>query len=193
MTTQALFSYEHWTHLLDQSYLMASAAEVHGLIAGLLSGGASADGAQMLPVLYDFLNDGQALSPEAQDEISQLIQQTLAGLAQSDYSFALLLPEDDETLASRLEAMVEWVQSFLVGFAIKQAELTMCSADVKEAVQQLSEMTHIDPHALDDSSPEDNEESYFLVLEHIRLMVLTCFHEIVPQVTQTDSQPKTLH
>ncbi|WP_419571540.1 UPF0149 family protein [Rheinheimera sp.] len=193
MNQDALRSYDYWTSLLDQSHLMASAAEVHGLIAGLLSAGVNAEATQILPVLDDFLNDGQALSHEAKTEISELIAQTSASLAQTDYSFALLLPSDDDSLPERLEAMVEWAQSFLVGFAIQQNDLSLCSEDVRDAVTQLTEITHIDPFALDDTSSEDNEESYYLVLEHIRLLVLTCFNEVGQKFAKAEVQNKTLH
>jgi len=189
----ALRSYDDWTSLLDQSYLMASAAEVHGLITGLLAAGVSAETNQILPVLYDFLNDGQALSNEAKAEISALIGQTSTSLQQTDYSFSLLLPSDDDSMPERLEAMVEWCQSFLVGFAIQQNDLSICSEDVKDAVQQLTEITHIDPFALDDNSAETNEESYFLVLEHIRLLALTCFNEVGQKFAKAEVQNKTLH
>ena len=193
MTTESFKSYDHWTSLLDQSYLMASAAEVHGLIAGLLSAGVSAEPAKILPVLHDFLNDGQALSAPVKADISDLIMQTSESLAQTDYSFALLLPGDDDSLSERLEAMVEWTQSFLVGFAKKQKYLYLCSADVKDALEELTEITKIDVFAVDDNSAESNEESYFLVLEHIRLLVLTCFNEVGLKFSKAEVQNKTLH
>lgn len=179
--------------MLDQSYLMASAAEVHGLIAGLLSAGVSAEPAKILPVLHDFLNDGQALSPPVKADISDLIMQTSESLAQTDYSFALLLPGDDDSLPERLEAMVEWTQSFLVGFAIQQNDLSLCSVDVKDAIEELTEITKIDVFAIDDNSAESNEESYFLVLEHIRLLVLTCYNEVGLKFSSSEVQNKTLH
>ena len=119
--------------------------------------------------------------------------QTYESLAQTDYSFALLLPGDDDSLPERLEAMVEWTQSFLVGFAIQQNDLSLCSADVKDAIEQLTEITKIDVFAIDDNSAESNEESYFLVLEHIRLMVLTCFNEVGLKFSKNEVQNKTLH
>ena len=40
-------------------------------------------------------------------------------------------------------------------------------------LEQLTEVTRIDIYTPDDTSEADNEESYFLVLEHVRIMVLT--------------------
>ena len=193
MTTQLLLQYDHWTSQLDQHSVMASAAELHGLIAGMLSAGIPADAATILPVLSDFLNDGQALNAHLKAITEQLIAETARQLADPDYSLVLLLPADEDSLPERLEALVEWAQAFLVGFAIQQTDLSIVAADVREAIEQLSEVTRIDIYTEDDSSDEDNEESYFLVLEHVRLMVLTCFNEVGQKFTISEVAAKTLH
>lgn len=193
MTTQLLLNYDHWTSQLDQHAVMASAAELHGLIAGMLSAGIPADAATILPVLSDFLNDGQALNAHLKAITEQLIAETARQLADPDYSLVLLLPGDDDSLPERLEAMMEWAQAFLVGFAIQQTDLSLVSVDVRDAIEQLSELTRIDIYTEDDSSEAENEESYYLVLEHVRLMVLTCFNEVGQKFTISEVAAKTLH
>ncbi|HCU67300.1 MAG TPA: YecA family protein [Rheinheimera sp.] len=193
MTSQLLLNYDHWTSQLDQHSVMASAAEVQGLIAGMLSAGIPADAGTILPVLYDFLNDGQALNTHLKGLIEQLIAETAKQLAEEDYSLQLLLPSDDDAMAERLEAMIEWAQAFLVGFAIQQTDLSLVSPDVREAIDQLTEVTRIDIYTEDDASDAENEESYFLVLEHMRLLVLTCFNEVGQKFTISEVAAKTLH
>ncbi|MCT6700336.1 UPF0149 family protein [Rheinheimera sp. 4Y26] len=193
MTSQLLLNYDHWTSQLDQHSVMASAAEVQGLIAGMLSAGIPADAGTILPVLYDFLNDGQALNAHLKDLIEQLIAETAKQLAEEDYSLQLLLPSDDDAMPERLEAMIEWAQAFLVGFAIQQTDLSLVSPDVREAIDQLTEVTRIDIYTEDDASDAENEESYFLVLEHMRLLVLTCFNEVGQKFTISEVAAKTLH
>lgn len=193
MTSQLLLNYDHWTSQLDQHSVMASAAEVQGLIAGMLSAGIPADAGTILPVLYDFLNDGQALNVNLKGLIEQLIAETAKQLSEEDYSMQLLLPSDDDAMAERLEAMIEWAQAFLVGFAIQQTDLSLVSPDVREAIDQLTEVTRIDIYTEDDASDVENEESYFLVLEHLRLLVLTCFTEVGQKFTISEVAAKTLH
>ena len=105
----------------------------------------------------------------------------------------MLLPYDDEALLERLEALVEWAQSFLVGFAISQHNLSVCSADVREAIEQLTEVTRIDVYTQDDSSDAENEESYSLVLEHVRVLVMTCFNEVGEKFASEKVPNATLH
>ena len=193
MNSQLLLNYDHWTSQLDQNAVMASAAELQGLVAGMLSAGIPADAGTILPVLYDFLNDGQALNAHLKGLIEQLIAETARQLAEEDYSLQLLLPSDDDAMPERLEAMIEWAQAFLVGFAIQQTDLSLVSPDVREAIDQLTEITRIDIHTEDDASEAENEESYFLVMEHLRLLVLTCFNEVGQKFTISEVAAKTLH
>lgn len=193
MSSPFLLSYDEWTYKLDQAYVMASAAEVHGLIAGLLSAGVTPDAQQLLPVLHDFLNDGQALPTEVKQHVVALIEATSTALAQNDFSFTMLLPSDDDSLPERLDAMVEWTQAFLVGFAVQQTDLSLVSEDVREALDQLTEVTRIDIHTTDDGSAEENDEAYFLVLEHIRIMVLACYTEVGQKFSAKPVSNKTLH
>lgn len=186
-------SYDRWSAALDEAFVMASAAELHGLVSGLLSGGLSAQSQDFLAVLYDFLNDGQALPQALKTDVQQLISNTAQSLQSGEYDFALLLPNDDDALIERLEAMVEWTQAFLVGFAVQQTDLSLLSADIREAVEQLTEVTKLDIATNDDSSAEENEEAYFMVLEHIRLMVFSCFNEVGVKPKAQGPVNKTLH
>ena len=146
-----------------------------------------------MPILNDFLNDGQALPIALQKQVEQLIADTAAAFNKADFSYRLLLPSDDDSLSERLEAMVEWTQAFLVGFAVQQTDLSLLPDDIREAVQQLSEVTRIDIHGTDDSTDEENEESYFLVLEHIRIMVLNCHAEVGQKFSSYAASNKTVH
>lgn len=193
MPKHPLFNYDLWTSTLDQQALMASAAELHGLVAGMLSAGVPADAAQILPVLHDFLNEGQAVSSALKSQIGELISETARQLADEDFGFTPLLPGDDDSLPERLEALVEWSQAFLVGFAIQQTDLSLVAEDVRDAIEQLTEVTRIDIYTPDDTSDADNEESYFLVLEHVRVMALTCFTEVGKKYASTEVAGKTIH
>ncbi|MCC5852734.1 MAG: UPF0149 family protein [Alkalimonas sp.] len=193
MPTPYLMQYEQWLLRMEESQLMASPAELHGLISGLLSAGVQAEQQQILPVLYDFLNDNQAVPVAVQKQIVELIGLTAEQLQQADYAFALLLPSDDDSLIERLEAVVEWCQAFLVGFAVLQTDLSLVPEDIRDAVNQLTEITRLDVHSSSDFSEQENEESYYLVLEHIRILALNCFHEVGVKYQQGTAPKKTLH
>ncbi|WP_214000742.1 UPF0149 family protein [Arsukibacterium sp.] len=193
MTNPLIQSYDRWSSELEQAHVMASAAELHGLIAGMLSAGVKADAKSLLPVLYDFLNDGQALPATLEKQVQSLVDATATSLNQGDFSFSVLLPSDDDALFERLEALVEWSQAFLVGFAVQQTDLSLVAEDVREALDQLTEVTRVDIHTVTDGSNDENEEAYYLVLEHVRIMVLCCFNEVGLKYSPQPPHGKTLH
>lgn len=194
MPNLVLFNYDDWTHKLDQSSVMASAAELHGLISGMLSAGMIAEGQKILPLLQDFINDGQAFGAALKQDIGELVVETARQLADEEFGFGLLVPTDDDALTERLEALVDWAQAFMVGFAVQQHDLSVCSEDVREAIDQFTEITRIDVYGQDEESTEaDNEESYFLVLEHMRVLVLTCYQEVGLKFGTDKTPNKTLH
>ena len=190
MSNPLIQTYDRWSSELEQAHVMASAAELHGLLAGMLCAGVKADAKALLPVLYDFLNDGQALPSALEKQVQQLVDATADSLNKNDFSFTVLLPSDDDALFERLEALVEWSQAFLVGFAVQQTDL---SEDVREALDQLTEVTRVDIHTVTDGSKHENEEAYYLVLEHVRMMVLCCFNEVGLKYSPQPPHGKTLH
>ncbi|MAA95254.1 MULTISPECIES: UPF0149 family protein [unclassified Arsukibacterium] len=193
MSNPLIQTYDRWSSELEQAHVMASAAELHGLLAGMLCAGVKADAKALLPVLYDFLNDGQALPSALEKQVQQLVDATADSLNKNDFSFTVLLPSDDDALFERLEALVEWSQAFLVGFAVQQTDLSLVSEDVREALDQLTEVTRVDIHTVTDGSKHENEEAYYLVLEHVRMMVLCCFNEVGLKYSPQPPHGKTLH
>lgn len=194
MPQHPLFDYDRWTALLDQNALMASAAEFHGLIVGMLAAGVPADPTVILPVIHDFLNDGQALNNTLKTEVVPLIELSQKQLADEEFAFMPLLPGDEEMLTERLEALVDWAQAFLVGFATRQHDLALLGDDMREVIEQMTEITRIDVYGEDeDSSEADNEESYFLVLEHLRMLALQTYTDVGLKFAGTAPAAKTLH
>ena len=110
MPAHPLMNYDLWTSTLDQNALMASAAELHGLVAGMLSAASPADASQILPVLHDFLNDGQAVNAALKSQISELITETARNWPTKNW--VSYVAGDDDALPERLEALVEWSQAF---------------------------------------------------------------------------------
>ena len=188
------FDYDRWTALLDQNAMMASAAELHGLVVGMLSAGVPADPAVILPVIHDFLNDGQAVNSVLKAEILQLLELSSKQLADEELGFAPLLPGDEEAMMERLEALVDWAQAFLVGFATRQHDLAILGDDMREVIDQMTEITRIDVYGQDEEATEaENEESYFLVLEHLRMLVLQTHTDVGLKYAGVPPVAKTLH
>ena len=82
----------------------------------------------------------------------------------------------------------------LVGFATRQHDLAILGDDMREVIDQMTEITRIDVYGQDEETTEaENEESYFLVLEHLRMLVLQTHTDVGLKYAGVPPTTKTLH
>ncbi|MFY8133983.1 MAG: UPF0149 family protein, partial [Aquimonas sp.] len=93
---------------LSEAAIGIDAAELHGSICGLLSAGGRLAGADWLDALAV---EGPRQAPGG--TLDRLRANTLAQLADSEYGFELLLPDEDSALGDRVEALGTWCRGFL--------------------------------------------------------------------------------
>lgn len=159
---------------LDSAEIGQHPVEVHGALVGIICGGAAEQHWQQ--PMRELMNDGQAL-PDALNALLQEMHQNVATrLADPDFGFTLLLPEEEEPLATRLEALSLWTQSFLTGIAVVQPKLNQSSADVRDVIRDLAEITQVDLNVGDD---EESESAFEELLEFVRMSAILCFTEFV--------------
>lgn len=182
--------YDRLTELFERSGLLSSAAEVHGILTGMVAGGASIEGEQWLLLLSDLINDGQSLPPAVRESMKELAAESCASLRDPDLGFQLELPSDHAPLHERLQALTAWVQSFLVGFGVNQTNLAGLSADLREAIDDMVEIAKLDLEVDDD---EDAERAYFEIMEYLRISAMMCFNEVGQHANTECKTNKTLH
>lgn len=183
--------YPNLQALFQQAQLGISPSETHGLISGLYCGGMKLDDQQVQTVLADLVNEGAALPAMITDVISELRGQIADTLLDSDMSFTPLLPDDEQPLSVQAEALVEWVQGFLVGFGINQKDLKNADEDVKEVIQDFAEISKLDTEF---SDSDEDAAAFYEVLEYVRMSALFCFEELsdAPAAPAAETKP-TLH
>lgn len=159
---------------LDSAEIGQHPVEVHGALVGIICGGAGEQSWQQ--PMRELMNDGQALPSALTNLLQDMHQDIVARLADPDFGFTLLLPEEEETLATRLEALSLWTQSFLTGIAVVQPKLNQSSADVRDVIRDLAEITQVD---LDVSDDDENEGAFEELLEFVRMSTILCFTEFV--------------
>lgn len=117
---------------------------------------------------------------------------TLAELEDDNFTFQLLLPEDESALADRLQALGQWTDAFISAFGAGGA---VTAGDdiptiINEALQDLADIAGLDAANTD---PEDaSEEDYTAVAEHVRISCLMIFLEF-NQPPATDRRDSTVH
>lgn len=161
---------------LKKMQAAASAAEAHGILAGQLAAGLRLEALMWLKQFLPAVGVKRE-PPEAQREwFYQLRDASKQALASPEFSFTLLLPEDDEPMSQRLEAVGDWASGFLAGFgSVGQPENKPLSADITQAFRDLSEISKIDIE-IDDASMGD-ETAYIELVEYLKTVALLCFTE----------------
>ncbi|MDU0354336.1 UPF0149 family protein [Paraglaciecola aquimarina] len=182
--------FDNLTALLERNNVLTSAAEVQGMFCGMLGGGMPLECQDWLEPLSDFIHQGEVFSAEVQTAFNELYDATCQQLVESDFSLVLCLPEDSTPINERGQALLSWVQGFMLGFGLHQADLTGCSADVKEALEDFAEIARMDDEMAEN---EESEQALFEVMEYVRMTAMLCFNELGKSPEQQQSEPKTVH
>lgn len=178
------------TALLERNDILTNAAEVQGMFCGMLGGGMPVECQDWIEPLSDFIHQGEAFSKEVQNAFYDLYDATCQQLMDSDFSLILCVPEDSAPINDRGQALLNWVQGFMLGFGLHQADLTGCSADVKEALEDFAEIARMDDEMNED---EESEQALFEVMEYVRMTAMLCFNELGKSPEHQQGEPKTVH
>ncbi|PJG57638.1 UPF0149 family protein [Aeromonas cavernicola] len=175
--------------LMEQHELMASAVEAHGVICGLVCGGVALDGKSWLPYFNDLVNDGFGLPASVRQVMTTQYERVVESLM-AQKGVELLLPGDDAPLDERIDALVDWSQAFLAGFGVVQQELARASQELQEMIQDIASITQVSAEF--EQEDEENEASYLVIYEHLKLGIMLAFEECGkrPDAPRT---PPTLH
>lgn len=163
-------------------------SELHGLLCGLFAGG-SRPGAEAWIRQVSGLVGDEPLDSLAEELMSRMYQLSLNQLVSADFSITLLLPDDDEGLAQRAEALGAWCQGFLSGFGESAAGKKL-SEETEGVIGDFSEIAQI--QEVDDDS--DESERFFIeVSEFVRMALLTVFAELNQTDEMADKKGSTVH
>lgn len=174
--------------LLEQNDVMASPAELHGILCGFLSGGVTPTGKTWLTEFNSLVNDGIPMPAAVRSWLEELFLATQTALANQS-GLELLLPNEDSPLDERLQAISEWSQAFLAGFAVMQQDLNKASEELQEMIGDLSNISQLDNEFEEDA---ENETSYFVLYEHVKLGAMLAFDEF-GKLPQPEEKKPTLH
>ena len=151
-----------------------SPAELHGAIIGALSGTmrlGDEKWAQFgLAVMGAPIETMQQFGDLAASVLGSLAREQLAVLIDDDLAFQPFLPDDDETIEARTDALSHWCRGFLGGFAEAQAYLqkqpsqeqgAANAPSFSETVQEaISDLSAIAQAVVDDEGyPADDYEA----------------------------------
>lgn len=191
MSIQNIFpSYQSLTLALKQQAVALTAAEMHGLISGLLCGGNSDASWQILVV--ELTNEGIAFPQSLSLPLKQLYEITRETLEDDQFTFKLMMPEGEMiSVFDRADALAGWVNHFLLGLGMMQPKLAQVKDDIGEIISDLRNIAQLGYD--EDEDQEVLEQSLEEVVEYVRVAALLCHTEFTRHtLTAPEAQP-TVH
>ena len=153
----------------------------HGCIVGLLVSGLRAD--ELLGAMGHALQE--SITGDLMIASEQSAKASLRALRDPNYGFSPLIPDDDDELELRSEALASWCEGFLQGFAAGVAGSDQISTDAAEILRDMAQIARLE---VDSTSDIDEQESDFIELvEYVRVVVLNLY-----QTYTSDDEDKLL-
>jgi uncharacterized protein len=167
----------------------ADAAEAHGSLCGALCSTAPY---RMQDWVNEILPDHSALSDESAAVLEKVFAATAASFGEQGMEFEPLLPDDEQPLTGRANALALWCTGFLYGLGAGQiADLDALSGDVGEIVRDFTEISRATGDDAD--ADESNEQAYAELVEFIRVAAQVVFEELLPVRVQFSQPAQRLH
>lgn len=172
-----LLSYNRIAVFFDGANALFSPSESHGIICGLICAGIEATGISYLDLILgtdnqDNLDDWQ----QSRHALLQLYEYSSEKLRDMAFDFSLLLPDDDNLLKERAQALSEWCSGFVTGLSLSGINIQQGgSEETRDALFHFSEIAKIDYKTID--MGEEDEKAYVEVMEYTRMAVLMIYAE----------------
>ena len=154
--------------------LPLSGSKLHGIMCGYICAGALHDGEAYL----------RALTINQRGESARVAAQALFGLYaisqqqidEDNFSFQLLLPDDEQLLEARAQAFGEWCDGFTKAMDNAGISAEQLEEESQEALMHLVEFSELDYGGL--TVNEDDEKALMEVSEYTRMAVLRLYWDI---------------
>lgn len=155
--------------LLQSAGVEQSAAEVHGMLYGMICAGVPDWQAKLL-------SDNEP-EPSIVDQLTRLQEATAGELQQRQMPLHLLLPEDERPAQERATAVRDWVQGFLYGFGLGgQQPQSLLESDAGEALRDFSEIARMDLEEFNEE--QQAEEALMQLQEYLWVATSLIWHEM---------------
>ncbi len=162
--------------VLHRDEISIDPAELHGLLCAVLSG-------QPQLTIEGWLTAalGEPITPgyldtDAKTLLGDLHEQTRGQLAGGEFALQLMLPDDEEPLSARTEALVQWCSGYLSGLGhLGFTDFSQWPQDTSEFVADLTEISKADFVNADEAPDED---SWVELVEYARVGAMLVYETL---------------
>ncbi|MDO6746694.1 UPF0149 family protein [Gilvimarinus sp. 1_MG-2023] len=187
--------FDDWDERFAPLNALNSPAELQGMLCGRLCGQAMNE-ADWLRLVSDFMALTEEPDQPTTNALLEFLTQTRQQLSGEGFSFVLLLPDDEQGMAERVEALSQWCHGFLSGFgASGAAEQGQLEQEIADTLEDFSAIVQV---AADDNDAASTEADFIEVAEYVRMSALTLFQHYHPEAAEPNdaaqgNTPKTVH
>jgi len=177
---------------LESAQADITVAEFHGTFCALMCTRAPVDTrAWVDEIVVHGLPDGTSEDDLWRDCLVEIADLTSAAFVDGECNLEILLPDDDQSLQERSQALVDWCSGFLFGIGLQPAAVCEgLSTDSQEVINDILDFTHMDVSPGVDED-QMGEKSYFELVEYLRVGAMLLYEEIIhgAEVAVADSGP----
>lgn len=170
------------------------AIESHGGLCGMLCAQGATEASQWMLQVLGEREESSASLQQVGKMLLQMHQLTVEQMNDSDVEFEMLLPDDDESVETRVEALGIWCQGFVYGLALggvkEDTDLPEDSAEIIKDILEISRAGYVADDEADvkisAEVDEEDEIAFMEVMEYVRIGTLLVYEELQPmQSSQT--------
>ena len=181
--------YQALSHALKKLDTGVMPSEVHGTLCGLLCANTGAEPEMWQQALWPNRPNGDLLAAEANEVFKQTHDITRIQLNDPSCEFQMLLPDDDDSLEQRVQALGDWCQGYLIGLSLGGIkDFAPLPEDAREIAKDMLEIARAGT-SYDLEGSEEDENAYAELVEYLRVGVLLINEELQP--TQAPPIPFT--
>lgn len=151
-------------------------AELHGVLCGLLCSPQLPAEEQWMNAVLAEVEPEPDLRPECRQLLQRCGEQAAARLGSVGFAFAPLLPDDEQPLQERADALASWCGGLLFGLGLGGlSEHSPLSPEAREVLVDVGEFTRMEP---DPEDGEADERAFAELVEYVRIGVLMLHGEL---------------
>ncbi len=189
MTTENNLDFASVQAIVTTQSIKLHSSELHGVLTGLVCSGFPFESHEYLVMINDLFNNGEGLPAPVKGIVKQMFSEVWQTILDDSYGFTLMLPDDDDSIVERSNALGAWVQGFNLGFGLQHKDSPVVSEDVKEVLADFAEIANLSEEVEED---EATEQAYFEISEYVRISALLCFTELGSPPEQ-NTEVETVH
>ena len=174
--------------LLMNHKIPVTVAELQGMLLGLYAAGMATEDPEWLQQMYALTSQSAAQQQILHEPLNMIHDHLIQALENHEIGLQLLLPDDDEFIVDRAEAMIYWAQGFLLGFQAKQATNSISDDTATEAFDDIQQIALLDLDSI--SEQETDEKDLYALQEHLKVSAMI-IHQT--QSSEQNTTPHTLH